>query len=182
MAALTELERRAAVEELEASRDRLLSVLEGLTEERWRRRPSPGRWSVADCAEHITAAEVPISRVLAGPSVVEPSEEDRREIRKKDDLVRRLIRDRSRRDEAPERILPKGRFTTREETMRVFEERRGANLIYVRETADPLRDRFAPHPFLGVIDGYQWMLFLAAHTDRHVAQIEQVLSELGGRT
>jgi DinB superfamily len=182
VAALTQRERATAVEELEASRDRLLRSLDGLTEEQWRCRPFPDRWSVAECAEHITAAEVPIAKLLAGPSVVEPSEEDRREIRKKDDFVRRFIRDRSRRDEAPERIRPKGRFATREETTRVFQERREANIAYLRETADPLRDCFAPHPFVGVIDGYQWILSLAAHTDRHAAQIEQIVPELGRST
>ena len=49
----------------------------------------------------------------------------------------------------------------------------------MRETSEPLRDRFAPHPFAGMIDGYQWVLFLAAHTDRHAAQIEETLGRLG---
>jgi hypothetical protein len=43
-----------------------------------------------------------------------------------------------------------------------------------------LRDWFAPHPFAGIIDGYQWILFLAAHTDRHAEQIEATRSKLGG--
>ncbi len=38
----------------------------------------------------------------------------------------------------------------------------------------PLRERFAPHPFAGVLDGHQWVLTLAAHTDRHAAQIEEI--------
>jgi hypothetical protein len=178
MATLTPEERSAAVAELEASSRRLLGALEGLTEEEWRSRPSPDRWSIADCAEHITAAELPLRKFMAVSATAEPSEPLRREIRGKDDFVRRFLRDRSRRDEAPERIRPKGRFATREDTVRAFEERRAANLAYVRETSDPLRDRFAPHPFAGVIDGYQWVLFLAAHTDRHAEQIEEIRSAL----
>jgi DinB superfamily len=174
MGALTPEERSAAVAEIEASRQRLLAALEGLTEEEWRRRPSPDRWSIAECAEHITAAELPLAKFLAVSATTEPSEEERREIRGKDDFVRQFLRDRSRRDEAPERIRPKGRFATREDTIRAFEERRAANLACVRETSEPLRDRFAPHPFAGVIDGYQWVLFLAAHTDRHAEQIEEI--------
>jgi hypothetical protein len=174
MAALSPEERSAAAAELEASRGRLLAALEGLTEEEWRSRPSPERWSIAECAEHITAAELPLAKFLAVSATADPSEQERREIRGKDGFVRRFLRDRSRRDEAPERIRPKGRFATREETLRAFEDRRNANLAYVRETSDPLRDRFAPHPFAGVIDGYQWVLFLAAHTDRHAEQIEEI--------
>jgi hypothetical protein len=177
MAALTPEERSAAVAELEASRRRLLATLEGLTEEEWRSRPWPDRWSIAECAEHITAAELPLAKFVAVSATAQPPDQERREIRGKDDFVRRFLRDRSRLDDAPERIRPKGRFATREDTVRAFEERRAANLVYVRETSDPLRDRFAPHPFAGVIDGYQWVLFLAAHTDRHAEQIEEIRSQ-----
>ena len=178
MAELTPEERSAAVDELEASRRRLLAALDGLTGEEWSRRPAPGRWSIAECAEHIAAAEVPLAKFFSSHALVHPSEEERGVIRGKDDFVRTFLRDRSQRDEAPERIRPKGRFATREETIRVFEERRAANLAYVRETSEPLRDRFAPHPFAGTIDGYQWVLFLAAHADRHTAQIEEIRSRL----
>lgn len=180
MPSLTEEERSAAVAELEASRRRLLAALEGVSGEEWSRRPEGGGWSVAECAEHVTAAELPLSKFVALSATLQPTEEERQEIRGKDDFVRRFLRDRSRRGEAPERIRPKGRFATREEAIRTFEERRAANLAYVRETSEPLRDRFAPHPFAGVIDGYQWVLFLAAHTDRHAEQIEE-LRRNGGR-
>lgn len=178
MPVLTSAERSAAVAELEDSRRRLLAALEGLTEEEWRRRLSPESWSIAECAEHITAAEVPLAKFFASAALGQPSEEERREIRGKDEFVRRRLRDRSQQDEAPQRLHPKGRFATREETIRTFEERRAANLAYVRETAEPLRDRYAPHPFAGVIDGYQWVLFLAAHTDRHTAQIREIRDSL----
>ena len=174
MPELTPEERSAAAAELEASRRSLLEALAGVTEEQWNRRPAPDRWSVAECAEHITAAELPLAKFFASGAWAEPSEEERREIREKDDFVRSFLRDRSQRGEAPERIRPKGRFATRDETIRTFEERRAANLAYVRETSEPLRDRYAPHPFAGVIDGYQWVLFLAAHTDRHAEQIEEI--------
>ena len=179
MAELTREEREAAVAELEASRRRLLAALDGLTGDQWSRRPGPDRWSIADCAEHVAAAELPLARLFASGVRVEPSEEERREIRGKDEFVRGYLRDRSRRDEAPERIRPKGRFANREETIRAFEERRAANLAYVLETSEPLRDRFGPHPFAGVIDGYQWVLFLAAHTDRHAAQIQEIRNQIG---
>jgi len=174
MPALTPEERSAALAELESSRRHLLAALEGLTEGQWSRPPGPGRWSIAECAEHIVAAELPLDRFFASGARLQPTDEERREIRRKDEFVRAYLRDRSRRDEAPERIRPKGRFATREETIQTFEERRAANLAYVRETAEPLRDRFAPHPFAGVLDGYQWVLFLAAHTDRHAAQIQEI--------
>ncbi len=175
---LTREERSAAVAELEASRQRLLAALEGITEEQWRARPAPDRWSIAECAEHITAAEVPLPKLYKSSIAVDPPTEERGKVRGKDDYVRRVLRDRSGHQDAPERLLPKGRFPTREETIRVFRERRDANLEFVRSTSDALRNWFAPHPFAGLIDGYQWILFLAAHTDRHCEQIEETRKKL----
>ncbi len=93
---LSAQERSAAVEELETSRRRLLAGLEGLTEEQWRARPAPDGWSIAECAEHITAAEIPIPKLLKSSIAVDPPPEERSKIRHKDDFVRTVLRDRSR--------------------------------------------------------------------------------------
>jgi hypothetical protein len=178
MPELTAEEKFVAIAELEESQRRLLAAVDGANEEEWRRRPASQGWSIAECFEHITAAELPLPRFFAGPAMMQPSEEERREIRGKDDLVRRVLRDRSGKGESPERIRPKGRFATREEALRTFQDRRAANIAYVRETSEPLRDRFALHPYAGVIDGFQWLLHLAGHTERHAAQIEEIRSAL----
>jgi len=170
---ITEEERSNALAELETSRWRLLTALQGLTEEQSNLRPAPDRWSIAECAEHITASETSIPRLLAVATAgdrVEATAE-------RDGFVRRFIRDRSRRDEAPERIRPKRRWSTLAETIRVFEERRAANLHFARTTKEDLRSRFYPHPFAGTIDCYQWLLSLAAHTERHAAQIQEIKEE-----
>ncbi|MEO8131703.1 MAG: hypothetical protein ABI822_31705, partial [Bryobacteraceae bacterium] len=38
----------------------------------------------------------------------------------------------------------------------------------------PLRWKIVPHFALGALDGYQWLVFLGAHCDRHVRQLEAV--------
>jgi len=171
---LTEKERAAAIAELETSRQRLNRALEGLTEEQAQRRPATDRWSIAECAEHITAAEVFMPKLVtaatAGESV-EGTEE-------RDDFIRRSIRDRSQAQQAPERSRPRRRWASLAETLRIFEERRAANLEFVRTTQENLRGRFYPHPFVGMIDCYQWLLSMAAHTERHSAQIEEIRGEL----
>jgi hypothetical protein len=174
MGELTSEERQAAIGELEESRRNLLAAVEGLTADQWEARRSDDGWSIADCAEHVAAAEMPLERFFATAAGEQPSEEERRKIRGKDDFVRNFLRDRSQRGEAPERIRPKGRFATPEDAIRAFAERRAANIAWVGATAEPLRHRFGQHPFAGLIDGYQWVLFLAAHCDRHAAQIREI--------
>src|SRR5258706_8175946 len=160
MPTLTPEERSAAVAELEASRLRLLGALEGLTEDDWWSRPSPESWSIAECAEHVTAAELPLAKFASVALTAEPSEKECREIRGKDEYVRRFLRDRSQRGEAPERIRPKGRFATREDTVRAFEERRAADPPLLLGNSDPLRDRLPAPPLPRGEDGYPWGLFL----------------------
>ena len=173
MISLTGEERSAAFAELEASRQRLKKAVEGVTEDQAQRRPDSDRWSIAECSEHITAAEVSMPKILtaatAGESVEGTAE--------RDDLIRRSIRDRSQLQESPDRVRPRRRWTSLAETLKVFNERRAANLEFVRMTQENLRGRFYPHPLVGMIDCYQWLLFLAAHTERHAAQVEEIRRE-----
>jgi hypothetical protein len=52
-----------------------------------------------------------------------------------------------------------------------FLARRADTLDYVRATCDPLHHHTAPLGELGPLDAYQWLLLMAAHTDRHLAQM-----------
>ena len=173
---MTPEERETALEQLEASRRAYLDALGPLTEAQWTFRAAPDRWSIADCAEHLVAAEVALPKLLAG---ARPRPEATAEGRPIDGAVRRRIRDRSSRDEAPERIRPKGRFAGRAETLAAFAERRNANIAFVRATQSSLRELFFPHPFAGQLDGYQWVLSLSAHVERHLEQIAEIRRDPG---
>ncbi len=43
-------------------------------------------------------------------------------------------------------------------------------------TEDDLRNHYAKFPF-GVMDSYQVLLFMSAHTERHIYQIEEVKAD-----
>jgi hypothetical protein len=65
------------------------------------------------------------------------------------------------------------------ELLAAFEASRARTLDYARNGQVDLRGHAAPHPALGVIDGYQWLLFLSAHCSRHTAQILEVKAAPG---
>ena len=46
-------------------------------------------------------------------------------------------------------------------------------------TQDDLKDHFFVHPAFGTMDMYQALLFLAAHSARHTAQLEEVMNTPG---
>lgn len=173
---LTAAEREHAVKLLEASRDAMLKAIDGLSDEQWKWKPAPERWSVAECAEHIASTEALLPQLLeqlmqspAGPPPEKPA---------KDEEVVRWVRDRNQRFQAPNEIRPTGRFATREELVKGFTEGRQRLIEYVRTTQEPLRSRTRAHP-AGPLDGYQWILLVAGHTDRHLAQIKEVMATEG---
>ena len=75
--------------------------------------------------------------------------------------------------QAPEPIQPKQRFGPREKVAAAYRERRANTIDYAQKTTDDLRSRVGDSP-LGPLDAYQWLLFTAAHNERHLGQIREV--------
>jgi hypothetical protein len=102
-----------------------------------------------------------------------------------DAIVKTKLVDRSRRFPSPEPTHPTGRWTPQETLARL-----GANtgrFIERLESAPGLRRRRLLSPPLRAVsegqhelmDGYQWILATAFHTDRHTRQILEVKAEAG---
>ena len=172
---LTDAERTRAVDYLEQTRKDFLAAVDGLTEEQWKFKPSPERWSIAETAEHITNAEETIWQLVREKLMKSPPTPARRgETKEKDEIIVNAVPDRSRKFQAPERLQPTGKWGTRDELLKSFETARSAEIAYLKETKEDMRSRFEEHPFLKTIDAYQWLLFNGAHGKRHTAQILEV--------
>jgi hypothetical protein len=168
-------EREVALKSLQSTRDAFLKSIAGLSEKQWRFKPAPDRWSIAEVSEHIAVAESKIFGLVQGTIMVSPvNPEKRAEVAGKDEIVLERVPDRSHKVQAPEFLKPTNRWATREDVTRAFEESRKATMDYVRTTNDDLRDHFGPHPVLGSLDAYQWILLISAHSERHTKQIEEV--------
>jgi hypothetical protein len=177
-ATLTAQERESALKNFEATRDKFLQSIGGLSHKQWTFKPGPDRWSVAEVAEHITISESTLfdlvqKRIMTSPA----APEKRTQVAGKDLIVMERVPDRSHKAQAPEFLRPTGRWSTEAELAKTFEESRKATMDYVRTTNDDLRDHFMDHPSLGTLDGYQWLLLISAHSARHTAQIEEVKAD-----
>ncbi len=169
---LTRSERDYAMSQLHATRKMFLDALEGLSDSQWRFKPSADRWSIAECAEHVLLSEdfffQRVQQLLKSPPQPErkPAKEDHR--------VYLEGVDRSQKRKVSEPALqPKGAWASPEQLAREFKQRRDRIIAYVESTQDPLRAHFdgsGPE----ALDAYQWIIRLAAHTERHVAQIEEI--------
>jgi DinB superfamily len=177
---LTPDERTAALKSLQATHDAFLQSISGLSEKQWRFKPAPDRWSIAEVSEHIAVSEGMILQLVQEKIMTGPATPDKRaEVKVTDAQILTLIPDRTHKVQAPDFLKPTGRFATREYTVKAFEDARKTTMDYVRTTNDDLRDHFAPHPMLGMMDAYQYILLISAHSARHTKQIEEVKADPG---
>ena len=58
------------IAELEAAARDASSLVEGLSEEGWARRPRPGAWSIAECMEHLAAGNRVYLEAMRAPARV----------------------------------------------------------------------------------------------------------------
>lgn len=174
---LTPEERELALKSFQTTRDNFLKSIAGLSQKQWTFKSAPDRWSVAEVSEHITISEQKlfglVQQVMKSPA----TPEKRDQVKGKDELVLQKVPDRSRKAQAPEFLKPTGQFATEADLVKAFTERRDANMEYIKTTNDDLRDHFFDHPVLGTLDGYQWLLLISAHSERHTAQIEEVKAD-----
>ena len=158
--------------ELSATADEFHAALAGLQADQWNFRLAPDTWTILETAEHVALVEDSIARLLTEKLAGKPlSEDERRGLKSRDVVVTTALFDRTTRMAAPERIKPTGRYADPAEAAAVFEGTRGRLLEWLEETTLDLRAHGSPHPMLGVLDGKQWLLFAAAHVERHTRQI-----------
>ena len=163
---------RAALEaDLDQTRDLFLRSVSGLTEEQLYWKASPDKWSVAQVAEHITAAESFIRGAIE-ESMKAPASAEMLADARKEKMIRQMITDRSRKFEAPEPIQPTNRFGSVPATIAKFKTERAKTEQLVHDGGD-LRLYAADHP-AGHLDAVGWFYFLSGHTERHVKQIEEL--------
>jgi uncharacterized damage-inducible protein DinB len=177
-ATLTPQEREFALKNLQTTHDKFLQSIAGLSPKQWTFKPGPDRWSVAEVSEHIAVSESALLGLVQKQLMASPAAPEKREqVKGKDEMILQKIPDRSHKAQAPEFLRPTGRWATEADLTKAFEESRKATMDYVRTTNDDLRDHFFDHPVFGTLDGYQWLLLLSTHSERHTAQIEEVKAD-----
>jgi len=167
---------------LKQTREDFLNSISGLSEAQWKYKPSPERWSIAECAEHITLAEDFIRQMIQDKVMKTPaaSEEERAKANLSDEELIKRITDRSHKAQAPEPIKPTNKWANEKEVATEFKKRRAATVQYVKSTPEAeLRAHVAPSPAGAPLDAFQFLELLSAHTKRHTLQIEEVKADPG---
>jgi hypothetical protein len=173
--------REAVLAHLERTRGLFLSSIAGLTPEQWAWKPAPDRWSVAECAEHITRTEAFLRDLTAGVVREPGTAEELAVSHGQSGTILAVIVDRSQRFQAPEPLNPQkqGEMRSRDEIVRDFNFERGRTYELAASHAD-LEAYAKTHPALQKpLDLAGWLYFLSGHVERHTLQIEEVKAAPG---
>lgn len=172
-------ERAAAVALLTQTRADILQSVRDLSAAQLAYRTAPERWSIAECLEHIALAEAGIFQMQQGAMQAPVDPARRAEIKVTDAQVVQILTNRRGKAQSPEILKPTGRFPSSEAALQFFSAQRDKTLGYVRAVTDDLRVHYWQHPATGLIDAYQTLLLLAAHSERHRLQMEEVKASPG---
>jgi hypothetical protein len=172
---VTQTEKDRALQYLETTKKNVLEATKGLSEAQWNFKPAPDRWSVAQVMEHIAAAEDFIRDLVKEKVMMAPAGETGRDVKKTDEGVLMMVPDRTTKAQAPEPLVPTNRFGSPDASIKHFVESRATTVNFLKTTTG-LRDHVADSP-LGKLDGYEFVLLIAAHSERHTKQISEVKAD-----
>jgi hypothetical protein len=167
-----------AIKYLEKTRAGVVAATKGLSEAQWNFKAGPDRWSVAECTEHIAAAEDYLMGMIQEKVMKAPARTETADLKEIDEFVLKNIPDRSKKVQAPEPLKPTNRFGSPKDSLKHFEESRAKTVAFLKNTKD-LRQHAIDSPVGKKLDAYEWVLFLGAHSERHTKQIDEVKADPG---
>ncbi len=172
----TEKDREFALKYLNDTKAEFVKEVTGLSNAQLNFRPAPNRWTIAEVAEHIILSEGAIFGLIEGQILKSPAVEGS-VYRAKDKGVILAITNRAEKFTAPEMLKPNAQFKTREDLLSNFEKARNKSIDFVKANKVNMRNHFFENPLMGMIDGYQWLLFATGHSERHLAQLKEVKTD-----
>jgi hypothetical protein len=176
---LTKADRQQLVKYLKETRDNVRKATKGLSPAQMSFKAAPERWSVAECLEHIASAEDYLYDLIQSKAMTAPAPAgsfDAAKAHEVDAKIKVMITDRSQKAQAPEPLRPNNRYGSTKGSWQHFAESRKRTIEFVQKE-NGLRDHAMDSPVAKGMDAYQWVLFLAAHSARHTAQINEVKAD-----
>lgn len=176
---LTKEEREKAMELLRSSRQEFLEAI-NVSEEQWKWKPAPERWSVGECAEHIALAEnllfAKVQEAVNSPANPEWEEKTKGKL----EFLAKVMPNRLGKAKSPLEIEPTGKLS-REEVTKLFEQNRARSMAFIVENKVALKEHTAEHPFpvFNTLNAQQWFLYIPWHNMRHLKQIAEVKATPG---
>jgi PHP family Zn ribbon phosphoesterase len=176
---ISKSERKSAINLMKDTRSEVLKSVKGLSEAQLNYKAGPDRWSIKECMYHIAITEKELWGMLEKTMKSPANPEKRSEIKVSDEDLVKMIEDRSMKVKTPDPFEPKNTsYKSLSEAIDAFKAMRADHIKYMKSSTEDLRNHVVEMPF-GMIDGYQFSLFVAAHSNRHRQQIDEVKADPG---
>jgi len=174
---LTEKERKDAVELLTKTEQGVFDALLGMSDAQLNFKPAPDRWSIGECVKHIAVTEQMLWQMADGALKQAANPAKRSEIKASDDQVVQMIESRAQKVKTMPAMEPQNTpYKSTADALASFRNAREKLVQYVRTTDADMRNHVVTLP-PGSFDSYQMVLFIAAHSNRHTQQIEEVKAD-----
>lgn len=172
---ITKKEKKFATKFLKETREQVFEAVKDLSEAQLKFKPADDSWSVEDCLKHIAITEQALWGMLDGNLKQPATPEKRSEIKISDEDIIKKVEDRSTKVKTYDPMKPENTpFKSAAEALASFKQNREKLIEYTKNTTTDLRNHIVSGLPFGAIDGYQFILFISAHSNRHMQQIIEV--------
>lgn len=174
---MTNIERIELSELLKENRAALLASIETVREEDFTSKPTENDWSIADVVEHLVLID---KSLVAGILHKAKNLKDTTPETVADGKIFYIVPDLKRgKVVAPAHLKPQSEYQSKTEAITAFNASRDMVEDFVATTKLPLERIAFKHFALGLLNGRSWMVFIVAHCQRHMTQIENIRKERG---
>lgn len=172
---ISKKEKKFAAKFLKETRAQVFESVKDLSEAQLKFKPSDGSWSVEECLKHIAITEQMLWGMLDANLKQAATPDKRGEVKMTDDDLIKKIEDRSTKVKTVDPAKPENTpFKSAAEALASFKDSREKLIDYTKGTDADLRNHIVTGMPFGALDGYQFILFISAHSNRHMQQIIEV--------
>jgi hypothetical protein len=168
---VSDTERQQLLDHLKNSQKVFADAIHGLSQAQAKFKPASDRWSILECAEHLTQAE----QLLFADVIHGLGSPTGKKSQASDADVLDVWGTRKQKAQSSGDYDPIGRWPDLSSVQKEFEARRAKTIEFVTKTQEDLRGRLC----CGGMDLYQQLLGISAHTLRHVEQMNEVKAQPG---
>jgi hypothetical protein len=159
------LNEKIAAEQVRTATQRFVAVCAGIKQSQWTFRPADTPWSMGHVTEHVAVSNRNICQLLTKRLLDNPTGGAPTAVI--DAEIPYLF---YRGEEPPNVATPSGGWT-HAEAVEALDTSARSILEWAAAVDTDLRTVGIAHPVFGLFDGLQWLLFVAAHTERHRSQL-----------
>jgi uncharacterized damage-inducible protein DinB len=164
----------------EQAQARFIAAVSNLTEAQANFRPDENQWTIAEIAEHVSIVNEGFLRLAH--KLLREAEAGGKPPKADLNLGHTILDENGNQPppfQAPDRVRPQGGVSIADSLAKMRASLAGFAEIQSRLEAVDLSEPMFPHPAIGPINAYQWMVLLGEHEDRHRGQIERLKAASG---